>query len=114
MINFFTFFISFYIFRVFTPHPSLLILHLDKGPEKTYALPKRQAMTERSVLLKEIDTLPLEYLKEVVDFAGYLRQKKREKDLDEAGAYKEMAADIEREQEAREWCGAYFGPARNQ
>jgi hypothetical protein len=30
--------------------------------------------------------------------------------LDEAGAYKPMAADIEREQEAREWCGAYFGP----
>jgi hypothetical protein len=49
----------------------------------------------------------------VADFVGYLRQKKQKKGLDEAGAYKEMAADIEREQEAREWCGAYFGPTRN-
>jgi hypothetical protein len=70
-------------------------------------------MIEPAVLLKEIDALPPEYLDEVVNFVGYLRQKKQKKGLDEAGAYKEMAADIEREQEAREWCGAYFGPARN-
>lgn len=70
-------------------------------------------MIEPAVLLQEIDALPPEYLNEVVDFVAYLRQKKREKDLDEAGAYKEMAADIEREQEAREWCGACFGPAHN-
>jgi hypothetical protein len=69
-------------------------------------------MIEPAVLLKEIDALPPEYLDDVVNFVGYLRQKKREKDFDEAGAYKEMAADTEREQEAREWCGAYFGPAR--
>ncbi|MDR2080060.1 MAG: hypothetical protein LBP74_10100 [Treponema sp.] len=25
-------------------------------------------------------------------------------------AYKEMAADTERENEAQEWCNAYFGP----
>jgi hypothetical protein len=30
---------------------------------------------------------------------------------DEAASYKAMAADTEREQEAREWCNAYFGPA---
>jgi hypothetical protein len=49
-------------------------------------------MTERAVLLKEIDTLPLEYLKEVVDFAGYLRQKnqKHTVSLEKAA---EMAAD---------------------
>jgi hypothetical protein len=67
-------------------------------------------MIEPAVLLKEIDALPPEYLNEVVDFVGYLRQKKQEKILDEAGEYKQMAADIEREQEAREWCGACFGP----
>ncbi|MDR1176362.1 MAG: hypothetical protein LBK83_12950 [Treponema sp.] len=70
-------------------------------------------MIEPAVLLKEIDALLPEYLNEVVDFVGYLRQKKQEKNPDEAGVYKEMAADIEREQEAREWCGAYFGPVRN-
>jgi hypothetical protein len=69
-------------------------------------------MIEPAALLKEIDALPPEYLHEVMDFVGYLRQKKQGGILDDAGAYKEMAADTEREQEAREWCGAYFGPAR--
>jgi hypothetical protein len=49
----------------------------DKRPEKTYILDKRQTMTERAILLKEIEALPLEYLHEVADFAGYLRQKKQ-------------------------------------
>ncbi|MCL2067812.1 MAG: hypothetical protein FWG99_10150 [Treponema sp.] len=31
---------------------------------------------------------------------------------DEIAAYKAMADDTEREQEAREWCNAYFGPTR--
>ena len=31
---------------------------------------------------------------------------------DEIAAYKAMAADTEREQEAREWCNAYFGTVR--
>jgi hypothetical protein len=30
--------------------------------------------------------------------------------LKEIDAYKEMAADTKREQEANEWCNAYFGP----
>jgi hypothetical protein len=30
---------------------------------------------------------------------------------DDIEAYKVMAADTEREQEACEWCNAYFGPA---
>ena len=34
--------------------------------------------------------------------------------LDEEAAYKAMAADTEREKEAREWCAAYFGPVSNQ
>ena len=33
-------------------------------------------------------------------------------DEDEIAAYQAMAADAEREQEALEWCNAYFGPAR--
>jgi hypothetical protein len=73
----------------------------------------RQAMTERAALLQEIEALPPECLHEMADFVAYVRHKKQEKALDESGAYKEMAADAEREQEAREWCGAYFGPNRN-
>jgi hypothetical protein len=34
-------------------------------------------MIEPAVLLKEIDALPPEYLNEVMDFVGYLRQKKQ-------------------------------------
>jgi hypothetical protein len=36
-------------------------------------------MTERAVLLKEIDALPPEYVNEVVDFVAYLRQKNLKK-----------------------------------
>jgi len=68
-------------------------------------------MTERADLLKEIDNLPPKYLGEVLDFVGYLRQKASKENDDEIDAYKAMAADTEREQEAREWCNAYFGPA---
>ena len=32
-------------------------------------------MTQQALLLKEIDGLPPKYLGEVIDFAGYLRQK---------------------------------------
>ena len=68
-------------------------------------------MTERAELLKKLDKLPPEYLGEVFDFVGYLQQKAQIKENDDSAAYQAMAADIEREQEAREWCNAYFGPA---
>ena len=68
-------------------------------------------MVERAELLKEIDNLSSDYLSEVLNFVGYLRQKAQIEKDDEVDAYKAMAADTEREQEAREWCNAYFGPA---
>ena len=68
-------------------------------------------MTERTELLKEIDKLSPKYLGEVLDFVGYLQKKAQNETDDEVDAYKAMAADMEREQEAREWCNAYFGPA---
>jgi hypothetical protein len=69
-------------------------------------------MTRHAELLKEIDRLPLIYINEVFDFVGYLRQKAEKQQNGEIDAYQEMAADTEREQEAREWCNAYFGPIR--
>ena len=76
-------------------------------------------MTECALLIKEIENLPSKYYAEVFDFVGYLRQKAQNEiagDVDPqsqlADAYKAMAADTEREQEAREWCNAYFGPAK--
>jgi hypothetical protein len=68
-------------------------------------------MTERAELLREIDKLPPRYVGEVFDFVEYLRKKTQDENDSDIEAYKAMAADTEREQEAREWCNAYFGPA---
>jgi len=72
-------------------------------------------MIEKAVLQKEIDRLPPQYFGEVIDFVGYLRSKAQQdvqNNEDEIEAYKAMAADTERETEAREWCNACFGPVR--
>jgi hypothetical protein len=67
-------------------------------------------MTGCAELLREIDRLPPKYMGEVFDYVEYLR-KKTQSQNDDSAAYQAMAADTEREQEAREWCNAYFGPA---
>ncbi|MDR0455883.1 MAG: DUF2281 domain-containing protein [Treponema sp.] len=67
-------------------------------------------MTQQAELIQEIDKLPSRYIGEVIDYIGYLRQKAHNENADEIGAYRAMAADTEREQEANEWCNAYFGP----
>ena len=67
-------------------------------------------MIENALLIKEIENLPSKYYTEVYDFVAYLRQKEQNKFAEDINAYKAMAADTEREQEAREWCNAYFGP----
>jgi hypothetical protein len=68
-------------------------------------------MTEQVELIKEIEKLPSRYIGEVLDYVGYLRKKAQVENADDVDAYKAMAADTEREQEASEWCNAYFGPA---
>jgi hypothetical protein len=68
-------------------------------------------MTEHAELLKKIDKLPPKYYGEVFDFVGYLQQRAQNEENDDVAAYQAMAADMEREQEAHEWCNAYFGPA---
>jgi len=68
-------------------------------------------MTERAELLREIDKLPPQYVGEVFDFVEYLRKKTQDENDSDIEGYKAMAADTEREQEAREWCNAYFDPA---
>ena len=70
-------------------------------------------MTERADLLKVIENLPSKYYAEVLDFVGYLRQKAQDKSDGDYEAYRAMAADTERELEAREWCNAYFGPSHS-
>ena len=67
-------------------------------------------MTNRDVLIQEIEKLPPKYFGEVIDFVGYLQQKAHQGYENDLDGYKAMAADAEREQEAQEWCNAYFGP----
>ena len=76
-------------------------------------------MSDDAALWREIQSLSPNCVAEALDFVAYLKQKSREEadlpgKLDEEAAYTAMAADTGREQEAREWCGAYFGPVRNQ
>ena len=47
----------------------------------------------------------------MAEHIGYLQEKAQNENFDDIEAYKAMAADTEREQEAGEWCNAYFGPA---
>jgi len=68
-------------------------------------------MTEQAELMNKIDKLPPKYIGEVLDYVGYLRKKVQNENIDDTDAYKAMAADTEREQEASEWYNAYFGPA---
>ena len=70
-------------------------------------------MKDNSVLIKEINKIPPQYLGEVFKFIENLQQKVHKMDINDIDEYKAMAADAEREQEAKEWCGAYFGPVVN-
>ena len=75
-------------------------------------------MTKHAELIREIDRLPTNYYGKVYDFVSYLQKNyvcdvAQSDNADEIAAYKAMAADTEREQEAREWCNSYFGPAYN-
>jgi len=47
---------------------------------------------ERAVLIEEINSLPLRYYNEIVDFVGYIKEKK-EKEYNTLEKAAEMAAD---------------------
>ena len=49
-------------------------------------------MPERAVLIEEINSLPLRYYNEIVDFVGYIKEKK-EKEYNTLDKAAEMAAD---------------------
>jgi predicted adenine nucleotide alpha hydrolase (AANH) superfamily ATPase len=68
-------------------------------------------MTQQAELIREIDKLPSKYIGEVLDYVEKKKKKAQNENIDDIEAYKAMAADTEREQEAGEWCSACFGPA---
>jgi len=52
----------------------------------------RTTVPERALLIEEISSLPLRYYNEIVDFVGYLKEKK-EKEYNTLEKAAEMAAD---------------------
>ena len=66
-------------------------------------------MTQQAELFKKLEKLPQKYFGEVIDFVGYLQHKAQQEQSDDIAAHKAMAADREREQEAREWVNPLLG-----
>ena len=56
-------------------------------------------MNERSVLLQEIDTLPLCYYGEVLDFVGYIKEKRAKQTLSLEKAAEMAAKDYSNDKE---------------
>jgi hypothetical protein len=69
-------------------------------------------MSNIETLVREIETFSPVYQQEILNFVDYLKSKQKTQiSPDEDEAWRAMAADMEREKEAGEWCNAYFGPA---
>jgi hypothetical protein len=64
----------------------------------------RQDMTDRAVLLREIETLPSDYVSEIIDFVGYLKEKKAKKTLSLKEAAEMMAEDYSTDKELTAFC----------
>ena len=61
-------------------------------------------MVERSVLLKEIDSLPPRYYGEVVDFVGYIKEKKAKEYLSLEKAAEMAAEEYRNDKELTSLC----------
>jgi len=59
---------------------------------------------ERSVLLQEIDTLPLCYYGEVLDFVGYIKEKRAKQTLSLEKAAEMAAKDYSNDKELTAFC----------
>ena len=61
-------------------------------------------MTERSLLLQEIDSLPPRYYGEVIDFVNYLKEKKAKKHITLEKAAEMAAAEYTSDKELTAFC----------
>jgi hypothetical protein len=61
-------------------------------------------MIERSALLQEIETLPLRYYGEVVDFVGYIKEKKLKEHLSLEKAAEAAADEYRSNKELTAFC----------
>jgi len=61
-------------------------------------------MIERSVLLKELDSLPPRYYGEVIDFVGYIKEKKIKENLSLEKAAEMAAEEYRSNRELTAFC----------
>jgi hypothetical protein len=61
-------------------------------------------MIERSALLKEIDTLPPRYYGEVIDFVGYIKEKKIKENISLEKAAEMAAEEYRTDKELTAFC----------
>jgi len=61
-------------------------------------------MVDRSVLLKEIDTLPPRYYGEVIDFVGYIKEKKIKENISLEKAAEMAAEEYRTDKELTAFC----------
>ena len=61
-------------------------------------------MIERSVLLKELDSLPPRYYGEVIDFVGYIKEKKIKENISLEKAAEMAAEEYRTDKELTAFC----------
>ena len=61
-------------------------------------------MVKRSVLIQEIDSLPPRYYNEVIDFVGYIKEKKAKKTLSLEKAAEMAAEEYRSNKELTAFC----------
>jgi len=61
-------------------------------------------MVERSILLQEIDSLPPRYYREVIDFVGYIKEKKAQRALSLEKAAEMAAEEYRNDKELTAFC----------
>ena len=61
-------------------------------------------MVERSILLQEIDSLPSRYYREVIDFVGYIKEKKAQRTLSLEKAAEMAAEEYRNDKELTAFC----------
>jgi len=61
-------------------------------------------MIERAVLLKELDSLPPRYYGEVIDFVGYIKEKKMKENLSLEKAAEMAAEEYRSNRELTAFC----------
>jgi len=74
------------------------------GGSNATLIQRRKTVVEKSVLMKEIDSLPSRYYGEVVDFVGYIKEKKARESISLEKAAEMAAEEYYNNKELTSFC----------